>query len=203
LSGLFAGVHILPPYPSTGDRGFSPSTYHEIDPRFGSWQDIAAIGRDFDVLLDVMVNHISRQSTSFRDFAQHGRASRYADMFLTLDKFWPGGQPDPRDVAKIFLRKPEQPFSDIPIAATGQVERVWTTFGTRDWSEQIDLDVNAPITRELFRQILGEMSQHGVRVLRLDAIAFVTKKPGTNCFFVEPDIYEFIDWMQPRQPGWA
>ncbi|NTW25297.1 MAG: sucrose phosphorylase, partial [Lentimicrobium sp.] len=55
------GIHILPPFPSSGDRGFAPLTYLEIDPAFGTWEDIQAIGENFDVLLDLMVNHISKQ----------------------------------------------------------------------------------------------------------------------------------------------
>ena len=39
-TGLFRGVHVLPPFPSSGDRGFAPLTYDEIDPRFGTWADI-------------------------------------------------------------------------------------------------------------------------------------------------------------------
>ncbi len=30
------GVHILPPFPSSGDRGFAPLTYLEIDPAHGT-----------------------------------------------------------------------------------------------------------------------------------------------------------------------
>ena len=37
LTGLFHGVHILPPFPSSGDRGFAPLSYDDIDPRFGTW----------------------------------------------------------------------------------------------------------------------------------------------------------------------
>ena len=37
LDGLFGGIHILPPFPSSGDRGFAPMTYDEIEPAFGSW----------------------------------------------------------------------------------------------------------------------------------------------------------------------
>ena len=40
LGGLFRGVHVLPPFPSSGDRGFAPTGYAQIDPRFGSWVDI-------------------------------------------------------------------------------------------------------------------------------------------------------------------
>ena len=62
------GIHILPPFPSSGDRGFAPLTYTKIDPKFGDWQDIRKIGEKHDVLLDLMVNHISRQSVFFKDF---------------------------------------------------------------------------------------------------------------------------------------
>ena len=107
LAGLFWGVHILPPFPSSGDRGFSPITYDQIDPRFGTWEDLRGIADEYDLLLDLMVNHISRQSPQFQDFLRHGRASRYADLFITLDKVWPQGDPPPEDVARIFLRKPD------------------------------------------------------------------------------------------------
>lgn len=64
------GVHILPPFPSSGDRGFAPLTYLEIDPHFGTWDDVKAIGENFDVLVDLMVNHISRSRSIFRIFSQ-------------------------------------------------------------------------------------------------------------------------------------
>lgn len=189
------GVHILPPFPSSGDRGFSPLTYFEIDPAFGSWADIRRIGAQCDVLIDLMVNHISRQSAYFQDFARKGRRSEYADLFITLDKVWPDGNPPPADVAKIFLRKPDNPFSDIVVEETGQTERIWTSFGTRDWAEQIDLDVKAPVTRQLLTQYLAHFSRNGVKIVRLDAIGYVIKKPGTSCFMVEPEIYDFLDWL--------
>ena len=115
LRGLFRGVHILPPFPSSGDRGFAPVTYDEIDPRFGTWDDVRRIAAGHDVLLDVMINHISRQSREFRDFQRFGRRSRYADLFMTLDKVWPDGEPPADDVARIFLRKPDSPFSTLTI----------------------------------------------------------------------------------------
>ena len=43
LKSCLSGVHILPFYPSSGDRGFSPLTYREPDPRFGSWEDVEKI----------------------------------------------------------------------------------------------------------------------------------------------------------------
>lgn len=193
---VFGGVHILPPFPSTGDRGFAPVTYLEIDPRFGSWEDIQHFGNHFDCLVDLMVNHISRRSIFFEDFAKLGRKSVYADLFLTLDKVWQGGIVNSEDLQKIFLRRPEHCFADVTIQETGEVERVWATFGSRDWSEQIDLDVNSPVARGMFRDTFRFLREKGINTIRLDAVAFVIKKRGTSCFFVEPEIYEFLEWIQ-------
>lgn len=195
LTGLFRGVHVLPPFPSSGDRGFAPLTYRDIDPRFGTWDDIRGIGERHDVLLDLMVNHLSRQSPEFQDFARRGRRSPYADLFITLDKVWPNGNPPAADLARIFLRKPEGPLSTITIAETGEQERIWTSFGTADWSEQIDLDVTSPATRALITEWLRSFASQRVRIVRLDAVGYVIKKPGTSCFMVEPEIYTFLDWI--------
>jgi len=195
LAGLFRGVHILPPFPSSGDRGFAPLTYEDIDPRFGTWADIERIGAGHDVMLDVMINHISRQSREFRDFQRHGRLSQFADLFITLDKVWPNGNPPASDVAKIFLRKPDTPFSTVTIEESGAVERIWTSFGSAHWSEQIDLDVTSRATRSLVSGWLQFFASHGIRMVRLDAVGYVIKKPGTSCFMIEPEIYEFLDWI--------
>lgn len=188
------GIHILPPFPSSGDRGFAPLTHLEIDPKFGSWEDIKSIGEEHDLLLDLMVNHISANSAYFQDFLERGRESGYADLFITLDKIWPDGKPAPEEVEKIFLRRTE-PFSDFTIEETGEVERVWTTFGKVTPSEQIDLDVHSDATRCLFSDSLQSFSENGVKMVRLDAIGYVIKKAGTTCFFVEPEIYQFLDWI--------
>ncbi|GJM79796.1 sucrose phosphorylase [Paenibacillus sp. HMSSN-139] len=191
FSDIFAGgVHILPPFPSSGDRGFAPLTYLEIDPSFGTWEDMRAIGEHFDVLVDLMVNHISRQSPYFQDFLAKGRSSEHAALFLTLDKVWENGEPVQEDIDKMFLRRP-LPYSTFE--AGGKEERVWTTFGKTDPSEQIDLDVRSPKTRQLLREFFENFKRQNVKIVRLDAVGYVIKKLGTSCFFVEPEIYEFLD----------
>ena len=188
------GVHILPPFPSSGDRGFAPLTYFEIEPAFGDWDDVRKIGETHDILLDVMVNHISRQSKYFQDFLKRGRKSEYADLFLTLDKIWADGKPIQADIDKMFLRRP-LPYSTYHIEETGQVETVWTTFGKTDPSEQIDFDIHSEKVRQLFVDIFKNFKEQNVKIVRLDAVGYVIKKLGTSCFFVEPDIYEFLDWI--------
>ena len=188
------GVHILPPFPSSGDRGFAPLTYLEIDPKFGTWEDIRRIGENFDIVLDLMVNHISRQSPYFRDFLKNGRSAEYADLFLTLDKLWPDGKPNGADIAKIFLRR-KMPYSTFTIEETGEEVKVWTTFGKQDPSEQIDLDIHSVVAMNLLSDILVNFRNQNVKIVRLDAVGYVIKKMGTGSFFVEPEIYQFLSWM--------
>ena len=188
------GIHILPPFPSSGDRGFAPLTYLEIEAEFGDWKDLRIIAENYDLMLDLMVNHLSAKSVWFKDFLSKGRRSEYADLFLTLDKIWPDSNPVAEDIDKMFLRR-TNPFSCFTISDTGKTEKVWTTFGKQDPSEQIDLDINSEITRGLFKEFLQNFSRHNVKFVRLDAVGYVIKKRGTTCFFVEPEIYQLLDWI--------
>lgn len=189
------GIHILPPFPSSGDRGFAPLTYLEIDPQFGTWDDIKKIGERHAVLLDLMVNHISAKSTYFLDFLEKGRDSEYADLFITADKIWPDGKPLQEDIDKIFLRR-ITPFSEFTIKKTGKKELVWTTFGKSTPSEQIDMDRNSPVTTQLMTDFMRNFSQNNVKIVRLDAVGYVIKKRGTSCFFVEPEIDAYLEWIR-------
>ncbi|WP_416147572.1 sucrose phosphorylase [Salipaludibacillus sp. HK11] len=189
------GIHILPPFPSSGDRGFAPLTYLDIEPSFGNWTDIKQLGETYDILLDLMVNHISRKSVYFQDFLQKGRESEYADLFLTLDKIWKDGQPVKEDIDKMFLRRP-LPYSTFQIDETGETESVWTTFGKENPSEQIDFDINSAKVKQLFTEYFRNFKEQNVKIVRLDAVGYVIKKLGTSSFFVEPEIYEFLDWIK-------
>jgi sucrose 6(F)-phosphate phosphorylase len=191
---FIGGIHILPPFPSSGDRGFAPLTYLEIEPRFGTWDDIKCIGEKHDILLDLMVNHISAKSSYFQDFLEKGRNSEYSDLFITLNKVWPNGIPVKDEIDKIFLRRTE-PFSEFQIKQTGQIEKVWTTFGKTSPSEQIDMDVTSPMTKQLITKFMENYSKNGIKIVRLDAVGYVIKKRGSSCFFVEPEIYQYLDWI--------
>jgi len=188
------GIHILPPFPSSGDRGFAPLTYLDIEPAFGSWTDIRRLGKKYDILLDMMVNHISAKSEYFLDFLEKGRESEHADLFIPAEKIWPDTEPRIEEIEKIFLRR-DEPFSYFTIKHTGEVEKIWTTFGKTDPSEQIDLDIHSAATRKLLSDFLKNFSENQVKIVRLDAVGYVIKKPGTSCFFVEPEIYEFLEWI--------
>jgi sucrose phosphorylase len=48
------GLHLLPVYPSSGDGGFAPLTYTEIDPEMGSWEDIKQFSKKYELMLECM-----------------------------------------------------------------------------------------------------------------------------------------------------
>jgi len=185
------GIHILPFYPSSADRGFSPITYYQVDPGFGTWRDIEMIQEDYDITVDFMVNHISRQSKYFKDFIQNGDDSEYADMFLSFNKLSPDGEIKKEDLDKVYTRKPAAPYQVIE-RPDGSKETIWSTF---DY-EQIDIDVKSKITRELFRDFLIFLSRKKPEFIRMDAFAYTTIKLGTNCFFVEPDVWELLEMLE-------
>jgi sucrose phosphorylase len=189
------GIHVLPPFPSSGDRGFAPLTYMEIDPKFGSWEDIKKIGRKSPIILDLIINHISSKSFYFQDYLQNGCNSAYADLFIPIEKYWPNRNPQKEEIEKIFLRR-QNPFSDYSIQETGEVRTLWTTFGKTTPSEQVDIDVNSTIARKLITECLINFSKNNVKIVRLDAVGYVIKKIGTSCFFVEPEIFQFLDWLK-------
>ena len=187
LKGAFGGVHVLPFFlPIDGsDAGFDPIDHTQVDPRLGTWEDVAALAGTVDVIADVIVNHVSSRSPRFLDYHRQGTASRYAGMFLTYDHVFPGGA---RQSDLLALRSPGTalPFT-AHRTATGESVLLWTTF-TR---EQLDIDVHHPESRRYLADILERMGAAGIRAIRLDAVGFAIKKAGTSCFMI-PETFDFI-----------
>lgn len=188
LAGLFGGVHILPFFnPIDGaDTGFDPIDHLEVDERLGDWADVRSLAGSTEVMADVIVNHISAESPQFRDYLAKGHDSVYADMFLTRDKVFPGGA-GKEDLERIYRPRPSSPFVTLTLA-DGSEEHLWATFT----EQQIDLDVSNPQAIEYIRSILRRLAENGVTMLRLDAVGYAIKTPGTSCFMTQ-ETYDFID----------
>lgn len=197
LSGVFTGVHVLPCFvPFDGaDAGFDPIDHRAVDPRLGSWEDVAALGRSFDVTADLIVNHMSSESREFRDVLERGGASPYASMFLTADRVFPGGAED-GDVARIFRPRPGAPFTAFTLA-DGSRALMWTTFTP----SQVDIDVTDDGARRYLLDILDRFAAANIAQVRLDAVGYAVKTAGTSCFMA-PETFTFIDelsrWVHER-----
>lgn len=181
------GIHILPFFPSSADRGFAPMCYDKVDEKFGDFSDIEKLSKDYYLMFDFMVNHISASSEYFKDFVQNKEKSEYRDMFIRYSKFWENGEPTPEQTDIIYKRKPRAPYIDVTFA-DGSSDKVWCTF----CEEQIDLDIKTDVTKKFIKDTLQSMCRHGASIIRLDAFAYAVKKPDTNCFFIEPDIWELL-----------
>ena len=194
---VFGAVHLLPFYdPIDGaDAGFDPSDHTRVDPRLGGWGDVQALARDFGVMADVIVNHISDRSPQFSDYAQLGSRSEFAGLFLTRETVFPDGA-TAADLAAIYRPRPGSPFIDATVgggaagaAATPGGERVtlWATFTPH----QLDIDVRHPAGKAYLGKVLTTLARNGVSMIRLDAVGYAIKKPGTSCFML-PETFEFI-----------
>lgn len=179
-------VHVLPFYPSSADRGFAPKTYETVDPVFGNWEDLQKLGKHYDLVFDYMINHISRESEIFQTYLQEGPDSPLQSLFLDFDAFW-GGSITEEQLDRIYKRKDKAPYEEIRFA-DGQVRKLWCTFG----EQQIDLDTRSRRGLEFLEQNLQSLVRNGAKLIRLDAFAYATKRIDTDCFFVEPEIWELL-----------
>jgi sucrose phosphorylase len=193
FAGLFGGVHLLPFFhPIDGaDAGFDPVDHTQVDARLGTWQDVHRLAQDFDVMADVIVNHISCRSPQFRDYLARGDSSPHAGMFLTLDSVFPRGATQ-KDLLAIYRPRPGLPFTPMTLADGGR-RLMWTTFT----SEQIDIDVAHPEGIRYLDDILGILARNGVRLIRLDAVGYAVKRAGSSCFMTE-ETFDFIRGFSAR-----
>lgn len=190
LPGVVGSVHLLPFYPSSGDHGFAVIGYDRVDEAFGTWDDVARLASRYGLAVDFMVNHVSAQSREFTDYLEHGDKSPYAGMFIRWEEFWPDGEPDEAQSRALFRRKPHEPWLAVT-RKDGRTVRVWNTFS----EQQIDVDPFAESTKAYYRRNLARLAQYAP-MIRLDAVAYASKRPGTSCFFVEPEIWRVLDICQ-------
>lgn len=177
FKGVYEGVHILPFFtPFDGaDAGFDPIDHTKVDSRLGTWDDVAELGRTHGVMVDTIVNHMSWQSSQFRDLMANGGASAYKDMFLTLSSVFPDGATE-ADLSSIYRPRPGLPFTQYRWA--NETRLVWTTFTP----QQVDIDTDSDQGWEYIMSILDRLSANKVRYIRLDAVGYAAKQAGTSCF---------------------
>lgn len=164
LSPWINGVHILPFYPWSSDDGYSVIDYTEVDPRYGTWDDVAGLARDARVMFDAVINHASAGSRWFLGYLAGD--PEYRDFFVSL--------PPGTDLSSV-VRPRTSPIL-TPFETSEGTEWVWTTFS----ADQVDLNYRNP---EVFLKVLGlllDYATHGASMLRLDAVQFLWKEIGES-----------------------
>jgi sucrose phosphorylase len=162
-------VHLLPFFPYSSDDGFSVIDYSSVNEALGDWDDITAITADYRVMSDVVINHCSSRSAWFENFIKgEGPGS---DFFYTAsleDDLSKVVRPRTSDL----LRLTETPHGE---------KQVWCTFS----HDQVDFDFRNPAVLDTFVSIMRQYLDTGIRIFRLDAVAFLWKKIGTSCINLE------------------
>ena len=187
FGGVYTGVHILPFFtPFDGaDAGFDPVDHTKVDPRLGSWDDIAELSKTHDIMVDTIVNHMSWESKQFQDVMKNGEASPYYKMFLTMSTIFPDGATE-EDLAGIYRPRPGLPFTHYTWA--GKTRLVWTTFTP----QQVDIDTDSAEGWAYLTSILDQLSTSHVKFIRLDAVGYGAKEANSSCFMT-PKTFKLIE----------
>ena len=188
LRNHISTVHVLPFFPWSSDDGFSVIDFREVHEDYGTWSDIEGLGRDFELMFDLVLNHCSRGCAWFRDFVTGIAPARY--YFHCVDPT--------SDLSEVVRPRPWPLLTPVP-TRDGE-EWVWTTFS----DDQIDLDWSNPDVLFEFLDILFLYISKGCRILRLDAVAFLWKQIGTDCIHL-PETHEVVkllrDVVEAVAPG--
>lgn len=162
-------VHLLPFFPYSSDDGFSVIDYLKVNPDCGTWDDIASLGEIVDLAFDGVINHISAKSEWFIKYIEG--VGPYTQFFI---------EASPEEDLSAVTRPRALPLL-TPVQTSRGQKHVWTTFS----DDQIDLNYQSPeLLVEVLRVVL-EYFARSCKILRLDAIAFLWKKPGTSCIHLD------------------
>jgi sucrose phosphorylase len=179
LAESINGIHILPFFPWTSDDGFSISDYEQVDERYGTWADIERLSAETRVMADGVFNHMSSGSRWFERFLTGD--PEYSYFFKTAD---------PSDDLTTVVRPRTHPLL-TPYESHDGLAHVWTTFS----ADQADLDYSNP---EVLLRIVGvllDYARRGVDAVRLDAICFLWKEPGTPSIH-QPETHALVQLLR-------
>jgi len=175
LKGAVSAIHILPFYPWTSDDGFSVVDYREVSPDYGTWDDVSKLGEEFELMFDLVLNHCSSKSPWFKEYV--------SGVEPGLNYIMEG---NPKTDLSMVVRPRSTPLLTPYQTRKGECH-VWTTFS----ADQVDLDWTSPDLLFEFLDIILYYVSIGCKILRLDAVAFLWKKIGTDCLHL-PETHEII-----------
>ncbi|HHA1214448.1 sugar phosphorylase [Enterobacter kobei] len=170
LARTFSHVHLLPFYPWSSDDGFSVIDYHSVAPETGSWQDVAALKQSASLMFDFVCNHMSAKSEWFANYL--AQKPGFDDFFISVD---------PETDLSAVTRPRALPLLTPFKLHDGSVRHLWTTFS----DDQIDLNFASPQVLIAMVDVLLHYLAEGARYIRLDAVGFMWKIPGTSCIHLE------------------
>jgi glycosidase len=180
LKGIISHIHFLPFFPYSSDDGFSVMDFFAIDPALGTWQEVAAIGQDFDLMFDYVVNHFSSKGQWFQHYLE-GKDG-FAEFAIEVD---------PAMDLSMVTRPRSLPLLSQYKRTNGQTVYLWTTFS----ADQIDFNFKSLDVLEKMIDVLLFYADQGATILRLDAIAYLWKEIGTSCIHL-PQTHDMVKLLR-------
>ena len=171
-------LHLMPIFKSPegdNDGGYAVSSYRDIDAELGTMEDLKELAGELrnqgiSLVLDFVFNHTSDEhewaklalsgNEEFQDYYRMFNGREIPDQFE-------------KTITPVFQ-------NDHPGCFTyrSRIKKwVWTTFHNYQW----DLNYENPAVFNSMAADMLFLSNAGVEILRLDAVAFIWKKLGTNC----------------------
>jgi sucrose phosphorylase len=166
LKDAVSTIHFLPFFPYSSDDGFSVMDFFAINPQLGSWEDVNAIGNDFELMFDYVVNHFSSRSQWFANYLLDEPG--FEDFAIAVD---------PATDLSMVTRPRSLPLLSEYIKHDGKYVHLWTTFS----ADQIDFNFKSLDVLVRMVEVLLFYVQNGAMILRQDAIAYLWKEIGTSC----------------------
>jgi amylosucrase len=170
-------LHLMPllqPRPEPNDGGYAVMDFRAVDSRLGDMDDLELLtsalrARGVSLCLDLVVNHTARE----HEWAQRALAgeSRYRDYYRIFpDRTLPDEYE--KTLWEVFPDTAPGNFTWEP-ALNGWV---WTSFHDYQW----DLNYENPQVFVEMVDVMLFLANRGVEILRLDAVPFLWKRPGTD-----------------------
>ena len=185
-------LHLMPlllPRPGDSDGGYAVADYRQVRPDLGTVTDLAELARSLraqgiSLVLDLVLNHVAREHP--RAVAARAGSERHRAYFRHF--------PD-REIPDAYERNLPEVFPDFApgnFAWDDDMKAwVWTTFNAFQW----DLDWSNPEVLAEYVDVILFLANLGVEVLRLDAIAFLWKRLGTDCQN-QPEVHALTQAMR-------
>ncbi|WP_158780994.1 alpha-amylase family glycosyl hydrolase [Pantoea sp. BAV 3049] len=170
LQSTFSLVHLLPFFPWSSDDGFSVIDYHRVNAICGEWSDVAELHQHARLMFDFVCNHMSAHSAWFKHFLAQDPG--WDDFFISIV---------PSTDLSAVTRPRTSPLLTPFERADGETKFIWTTFS----ADQIDLNFASPTVLLRMVDVLLDYLAKGADYVRLDAVGYMWKTPGTSCIHLE------------------
>ncbi len=165
LKDIVTKIHLLPFFDWSNDDGFGVKDYYSVFGKYGTWDDIQKLSENFELMFDLVMNHISTKGVWFSKYLAED--PKFKDYFIEKDEEWNYDN---------FTRPRTSPLFHQFEKTNGKLVNILTTFS----EEQADVNFRNKDVLLNSIDILMYYFSNGSTSIRLDAIGFIWKEDKTT-----------------------